>query len=171
MFYNPHRQNCEGLNRELLQSVIVREGFVKANDDLQKDNLHLKGQLEKLQQELVEAKAQQVRAAKPIVDLTHDCFADDSDIEIIEESNIPQHTYDKEANSSNEKKENIASDSTDPGIDFEITPKAPPVENVLENVNYVTKVSEKRAGEPLLEQSSSKQSCWSSSLENLINLL
>lgn len=53
-------------------------------DTLRNENNQLKAQLASISQEFDKVKAQQWRASKPFVDLTHDGISDDSDVEIVE---------------------------------------------------------------------------------------
>lgn len=62
---------------------VVNDEYLSNNDGLKEENVKLKRQLDRLNKELQEAKAKQLRAAKPFVDLTDD-VSDDSDVEIIE---------------------------------------------------------------------------------------
>lgn len=61
---------------------MVNDEYLKINNQLKKENTLLMQQNEKLIYEIANLKAQQLKVAKPFVDLTCD---DDSDVEIIDE--------------------------------------------------------------------------------------
>lgn len=63
---------------------VVNDDYLVCNDTLRTENNQLKAQLASISQELDKVKAQQWRASKPFVDLTHDGISDDSDVEIVE---------------------------------------------------------------------------------------
>lgn len=68
---------------------VVNDEYLNTNETLRDENQRLKDQLNSLKQDLQKAKAEQLRVAKPYVDLTHD-ISDDSDIEIIEDKSKPK---------------------------------------------------------------------------------
>jgi len=63
---------------------VVNDDYLVCNDTLRNENNQLKTQLASINHELDKVKAQQWRASKPFVDLTHDGISDDSDVEIVE---------------------------------------------------------------------------------------
>jgi len=60
----------------------VNDEYLKKNQSLKEQNTELTHKVNNLQRELTYIKVQQLKKAKPFVDLTHD---DDSDIEIVSE--------------------------------------------------------------------------------------
>ena len=64
--------------------------YYDGHEKLKTENVQLKQQIETLKRELNYFKIQQLKSAKPFVDLTSDSISDDSDIEIVEAQASPR---------------------------------------------------------------------------------